>query len=94
MDRVNLFDGREMNRHGNLKVLARFRPRVVGDLMPGLEKAVGTAAVFSYTRQMDEDDPIPGEWILKSDDERFGDYWIPESDLEIIRVCSSRQLSH
>ena len=66
-----------MNRYRNLNVLARFQPRVVCDLMPGLAEVIGAATVFTYTRQMDEDEPFPGEWILKTDDERFSDYWIP-----------------
>lgn len=76
-----------MNRHRKLNVRARFQPRMVDDLMPGLKQMVGAETVFTYTRQMDEDEPIPGEWILKTDDEHFGGYWIPESDLEILGVC-------
>ena len=83
-----------MNRHSKLNVLARFQPRVVDDLMPGLARLIGTDTVFTYTRQMDEDEPFPGEWILKTDDERYGDYWIPESDLVIIRECSRGRLHH
>lgn len=73
-----------MNRRRKLNVVARFQPRVVDDLMPGLEKVIGTEAVFTYTRQMDEDEPFPGEWILKANNENFGGYWIPERDIEII----------
>ena len=76
-----------MNRHRKLNVLARFQPGMVVDLMPGLEKMVGTETVFTYTRQMDEAEPLPGERILETDDEHFGGYWIPESDLEVLRVC-------
>ena len=76
-----------MNRHRNLKVLARFQPRVAGDLVPELIKVIGAETVFTYTRQMDEDEPFPDEWILNTDDERFSDYWIPERDLEVIREC-------
>ena len=83
-----------MNRHRKLNVVARFQPRVVDDLMPGLAKVVGTETVFTYTRQMDEDEPLPGEWVLKTGDERFGDYWIPECDLEIIRECPKGRVSH
>jgi len=83
-----------MNRHRKLNVVARFKPKVVDDLMPGLADVIGTDTVFTYARQMDEDEPLPGEWVLKTDDERFGDYWIPESDLEIIRECPRGRLSH
>ena len=83
-----------MNRHRNLHVLARFQPRVRDDLMPGLAEVIGTATVFTYMRQMDEDEPFPGNWVLKTDDERFGNYWIPESDLKIIRICSRNELIH
>jgi hypothetical protein len=83
-----------MDRHRNLKVLARFRPRVVEDLMPGLAKVIGADSVFTYTRQMDEDEPLPGEWILKTDDDRFGDYWIPECDLQIIKQYPGRRSRH
>ena len=76
-----------MNRHRKLSVVARFQPRVVDDLMPVLAKVVGIETVFTYTRQMDEDEPFPGEWVLKPNDERFGSYWIPERDIEIIRKC-------
>ena len=83
-----------MNKHRKLQVLARFQPRVVDDLMPGLAKVVGADAVFTYTRKMDEDEPYPGEWVLNTEDERFGDYWIPECDLKIIEECPRDQLSH
>ena len=76
-----------MNRRGGLNVLARFHPEMVDDLMPGLAEAIGTEIVFTYTRQMDDDEPFPDEWVLKTHDDRFGNYWIPERDLEIIRVC-------
>jgi hypothetical protein len=78
---------RQMNRYRKLQVLARFHPRVTGDLVPELSRVINTETVFTYTRQMDEDEPFPGEWVLKTEDERFGDYWIPERDLEIIREC-------
>jgi hypothetical protein len=78
---------KQMNRHRKLRVLARFHPAVEDDLMPELSRVINTETVFTYTRQMDEDEPFPGEWVLQTDDERFGDYWIPERDLEIIREC-------
>ena len=81
------FEGIQMNRRRQLQVVARFQPAVVDDLMPGLAQVIGTEAVFTYTRQMDEDEPFPGEWVLNAADERFGNYWIPERDIEIIREC-------
>jgi hypothetical protein len=83
-----------MNKHRKLDVLARFQPRLVDDLMPGLAKLVGTETVFTYTRQMDEDEPFPGEWVLQTDDERFRNYWIPECDLEIINEHPGERLKH
>ena len=83
-----------MNRHRKLNVVARFQPKVVDDLMPGLADVIGTDTVFTYTRQMDEDEPFPGEWVLKTDDERFGGYWIPECDLDIIEECPKGRLRH
>ena len=76
-----------MNMHRKLSVVARFQPRVVDDLMPGLANVIGTETVFTYSRQMDEDEPFPGEWVLNTNNERFGGYWIPERDIEIIREC-------
>lgn len=84
----DIFEGNQMHKHRKLKVVARFQPSVVDDLMPDLEKVIGTETVFTYMRQMDEDDPFPGEWVLDANDERFGGYWIPERDIEIIRECS------
>jgi hypothetical protein len=76
-----------MHKYSKLKVLARFQPKVVDDLMPELVKVIDTEALFIYAWQMDDDDPLPGEWVLKTEDQRFGGYWIPESDLRIIKVC-------
>ncbi len=45
----------------------------------------GTEADFVYVRKMDEDEPYPGQWVLRADDPRFGRYKIPESELDIIR---------
>jgi hypothetical protein len=33
------------------------------------------------------DDHLPGEWVLKTEDERFGGYWVPECDLMISKEC-------
>ena len=76
-----------MNRRRKLQVVGRFQPGVKDDLMPGLAQFIGTETVFTYTRQMDEDDPFPGEWVLNAVDDRFGNYWFPERDIEIIREC-------
>jgi len=76
-----------MSRHRNSKVLARFSPRTADDLMPELVKVINAEAVFTYAWQMDEDDPRPGDWVLTTEDKRFGGYWIPESDLVIIKKC-------
>jgi len=76
-----------MNKSSKLKVLARFQPMVTNDLMPELLKVIDVKAVFTYAWQMDEDDPLPGEWVLKTEDERFGGYWVPECDLMIIKEC-------
>jgi hypothetical protein len=85
--KCNIFGINLMKRHRNSNVLARFQPRVVDDLVPELVKVIGTETVFTYTRQMDDDEPFPDEWILNANDERFGGYWIPERDIEIIREC-------
>ncbi|MCG6898527.1 MAG: hypothetical protein LJE75_00830 [Gammaproteobacteria bacterium] len=76
-----------MNKNCRVKVLARFRPKIVDDLVPELLQVIDTEAVFTYAWQMDEDDPLPGEWVLKTEDQRFGGYWIPECDLAIIKEC-------
>ena len=49
-----------MIRRKKLNVNARFHHRVVDNLMTGLERVFGTEAVFTYTWQMDEDEPFPG----------------------------------
>jgi hypothetical protein len=77
-----------MIRHKNSKVLARFNPKAADDLMPKLVQVIDTETVFTYAWQMDDDDPRPGEWVLTTEDERFGGHWIPESDLVIIRECA------
>ena len=76
-----------MKKYRGLKILARFQPTAAIDLKPDLVKAVDAEALFTYAWQMDEDGPFPDEWVLKTADERFGDYWIPERDLTLIRIC-------
>jgi len=63
----------------------RFYPRMVTDLMPELARVVGAEILFTDTQQMYEDEPYPAEWVLKTDDQRSGNYWIPERDLKILR---------
>ena len=77
-----------MIKQKHSKVLARFNPRSVDVLMPKLVEVIDTEAVFTYAWQMDDDDPRPGDWVLTTEDERFGGYWIPESDLLIIKECA------
>ena len=70
----------------NLKVLARFNPKTTDDLEPELSNLVGTEAVFSYHKYVDEDDtPYSDQWVLTAEDQRFGDYWFSECDLEILQ---------
>lgn len=76
----------------NLRVLARFSPRTTDDLDPDLLNLVGKDAVFSYHKFVDDEDtPYANQWLLTSEDRRFGEYWYPESDLEILRVMRSAQ---
>jgi len=75
-----------MRRHKNLRVLARFRPKTTADLESGLIDLVGKEAVFRYVRFVEDNDtPYSEQWVLTAEDERFGDYWFPESDLEILQ---------
>ena len=71
--------------HGkNSRVRTRFEPRVPEALVPGLAMLAGAEADFVYVRKMDDDEPYPDEWILRTDDPRFGRYAIPESKLKIV----------
>ena len=75
-----------MKPHKNLRVLARFSPRTTTDLEPELNQLIGTEAVFSYLRFVEENDtPYSEQWVLTSEDQRFGDYWFPECDLVILQ---------
>jgi hypothetical protein len=39
---------------------------------------------------VDEDDtPYSDQWVLTAEDQRFGDYWFPECDLEILQEMHS-----
>jgi hypothetical protein len=70
----------------NLKVLARYAPTITDDLDPSIAGLVGTVAVFSYHKLVDDEDtPYDGQWVLKTKDMRFGGYWFPESDLDILQ---------
>ncbi len=69
----------------NLRVRAKFHPKVPRALVYEVARLAGTEADFVYVRKMDEDEPYPDEWVLRADDARFGRYTIPESELDIIR---------
>ncbi len=69
----------------NSRVRAKFHPKVPEALVYGVASLAGTEANFVYVRKMDEDEPYPGQWVLRADDPRFGRYTIPESELDIIR---------
>jgi hypothetical protein len=70
----------------NRKVVARFAPKITDDLDPSLASLVGTEAVFSYHKFVDDEDtPYYDQWVLTTEDTRFGGYWFPESDLDILR---------
>jgi len=69
----------------NLKVVARFSPRITDDLDPALQSLVGAEAVFSYHKYVDDEDtPYADQWVLTTEDRRFGGFWFPESDLVIL----------
>ena len=75
-----------MKRFKNLRVLARFSPKTKDDLDSELTKLVGTEAVFCYHKFVEDDDsPYSDQWVLTTEDLRFGDYWFPECDLEILQ---------
>jgi hypothetical protein len=80
-------DGAAMNKpYKNLRVLARFNPQTIDDLDTELVNLIGVEAVFSYHSFIDEDDtPYSNQWVLTTEDQRFGDYWFPESDLDILQ---------
>jgi hypothetical protein len=80
-----------VKKYRNLRVLARFRPLNTDDLDSELINLVGEEAEFRYHKFVDEDDtPYSNQWVLTAEDQRFGDYWFPEYDLEIRR----EKLSH
>jgi len=75
-----------VKKRRNLSVLARFRPMTTDDLESELIYLVGEEAEFRYHKFVDEDDtPYSDQWVLTAEDQRFGDYWFPESDLEILQ---------
>ncbi|MGD2111740.1 MAG: hypothetical protein PVI50_00030 [Gammaproteobacteria bacterium] len=77
----------------NLRVRARFNPRTKDDLDAELVALVGTEAEFRYHRYLDDDDtPYSGQWVLISEDPRFGDYWFPQNDLEILHPQSDVEI--
>jgi len=81
---------RLMKKHVNLRVSARFRPTTTDDLDSELVGLVGEQAVFRYHRFVEDDDtPYSNQWVLTAEDQRFGDYWFPECDLEILQETQS-----
>ena len=75
-----------MEPRKNLRVLARFSPTNTDDLDSKLINLVGTEAVFRYHRFVDDDDtPYSEQWVLTTEDQRFGDYSFPQCDLEILQ---------
>lgn len=74
-----------MIKNKNSRVLARFCPTTTDDLDSELVKLVGEEGVFRYYRFVEDDDtPYSNQWVLIAEDKRFGDYWYPECDLEIL----------
>ena len=79
-----------MKKHANLRVLARFHPTTTADLDPELASLVGEQAVFRYYKFVEDDDtPYSNQWVLIAEDQRFGNYWFPECDLEILQEKQS-----
>jgi len=37
----------------------------------------------------EDDTPYGNQWLLTPEDQRFGDYRFPESDLQVLRVMHS-----
>ena len=75
-----------MKPRKKLSVLARFRPRITADLNSDLVNLVGTETAFIYHKYVDDEDtPYSHQWVLTTEDPRFGDYWFPECDLEILQ---------
>jgi hypothetical protein len=75
-----------MKPRKNLRVLARFRPTSTDDLNSELISLVGMEAVFCYHRFVEDNDtPYSEQWVLTTEDQRFGDYWFPECDLQILQ---------
>jgi hypothetical protein len=79
-----------MKPYKNLRVLARFSPKTTDDLEPELINLVGTEVEFSYQEVVDDDDtPYSEQWVLTTEDQRFGDYSFPECDLDILQEVHS-----
>ncbi len=73
-----------MSHRENSRVHARFQPKVPEALVYKVAMMAGTEADLVYVRKMDDDEPYPGEWLLRPDDPRFGRYNIPERDLDVV----------
>jgi len=75
-----------MNDKRFTKIRARFMPHPdhIDTLRPGLKGLIGVEAEFMYAWIGEEDETFPGVWALTTTDERFGGYWVPEFDLEVL----------
>jgi hypothetical protein len=66
--------------------MAIFRPTTKDDLDSDLLNLVGEKGVFRYYKFVDVDDtPYSNQWVLIAEDKRFGNYWYPECDLQILQ---------
>jgi len=75
-----------MKPRKNPRVLARFHSTSTEDLDPELISLAGTEAVFYYHRFVEDDDtPYSEQWVLTTEDQRFGDYSFPECNFEILQ---------
>ena len=70
-----------MSHRKSSRVRARFDPKIPYALVPDLAELAGIETDFTFVRKMDEDEPYPNEWLLRSDDRRLSGYVIPERDL-------------
>jgi hypothetical protein len=76
-----------MKWHYGQKVLAAYRPKRTDDLRYGLDALIGEIAVWYVSFFQDsEGNPYKGQQTFQTMDKRWDGYWVPECDLEIVRV--------